>query len=50
MSVPGEVHGLGERFDRNREAYRSGGYNETQAQVDFIDSLFALLGWDVYNR
>jgi hypothetical protein len=50
MNVPGEVHELVERFESNREAYRSGGYNETQARVDFIDSLFALLGWDVYNR
>jgi hypothetical protein len=50
MSVPGEVHELVERFGRSREAYRSGEYNETQARVDFIDFLLALLGWDVYNR
>jgi hypothetical protein len=38
MSVPGELHALVERFDRDRDAYRSGRYNE------------ALLGWDVENR
>ena len=50
MSVPSEVYGLVERFDRNREEYRSGRFNETQVRVDFIDPLMGLLGWDVYNR
>jgi hypothetical protein len=48
--VPGDVHGLVERFDRERAAYRSGRYNEAQARVDCINPLFALLGWDVENR
>lgn len=50
MSVPSEVYGLVERFDRNREEYRSGRFNETQVRVDFIDPLMGLLGWDVHNR
>jgi hypothetical protein len=45
MSVPGELHALIERFDRDQDSYRSGGYNE--ARVDFINPL---LGWDVENR
>jgi hypothetical protein len=48
--VPGDVHGLVEWFDRERAAYRSGRYNEAQTRVDFINPLFALLGWDVENR
>src|SRR5215213_814021 len=50
MSVPGELHALVERFDRDRVSYRSGTYNEAQARVDFINPLLGLLGWDVENR
>ena len=50
MSVPGELHDLVERFDRDRASYRSGTYNEAQARVDFINPLLGLLGWDVENR
>ena len=46
MSVPGELHALVRRFDRDRDSYRSGRYNEAQARVDFINPL---LGWDVEN-
>jgi len=50
MGVPEGVHRLVERFDRERGSYLSGGYNEAQVRVDFINPLFALLGWDVENR
>lgn len=50
MAVPREIHRLVERFDENRDAYRSGEYNEAQARVDFINPLFAELGWDIENR
>ena len=38
------------RFDEQRETYRSGQYNETQVRREFIDPLFALLGWDIDNK
>jgi hypothetical protein len=38
------------RFERNRAAYLSGAYNETQVRREFIDPLFCALGWDVENR
>ncbi len=41
---------LVERFDRNREAYLSGQYNETQLRREFLDPFFEILGWDVNNR
>jgi len=47
MSIPGELHALVERFERDRKPYRSGTYNEAQVRVDFINPL---LGWDVENR
>jgi hypothetical protein len=49
-NMPSAVSELIERFDRNRDAYRSGQYNETQLRREFIDPFFELLGWDVNNR
>jgi type I restriction-modification system DNA methylase subunit len=45
-----EISALVERFERNREAYLSGDYNETQLRREFIDPFFAALGWDVDNK
>ncbi len=50
MSVPQELLELVDRFNTNREAYRSGQYNETQLRREFIDPLFQILGWDVNNE
>lgn len=36
MSMPHELSELIERFDRNREAYLSGQYNETQLRREFL--------------
>ena len=50
MSIPDSVKQLVERFEMNREAYRSSKYNETQARREFIDPFFKALGWDVDNE
>ena len=50
MSVPQEIIALTERFERNREAYTSGQYNETQLRREFLDPFFEALGWDVNNK
>ena len=50
MGVPDAVVRLVERFGQQREDYRSGRYNETQLRRDFLDPLFAALGWDVHNE
>jgi type I restriction-modification system DNA methylase subunit len=50
VGAPAEVLDLVERFARNRDAYLSGAYNETQVRREFIDPLFGALGWDVDNR
>jgi hypothetical protein len=47
---PPQVLDLVERFDRNREAYRSPHYNETQVRREFLDPLFKCLGWDIDNE
>ena len=50
MSAPQEIIALTERFERNREAYTSGQYNETQLRREFLDPFFEALGWDVNNK
>ncbi len=50
MGLPKEISDLIERFDRNRESYLSGQYNETQLRREFLDPFFSALGWDVDNR
>ncbi len=50
MGLPKEISDLTERFERNRESYLSGQYNETQLRREFLDPFFSALGWDVDNR
>jgi type I restriction-modification system DNA methylase subunit len=50
MAAPKEISALVERFDRNREAYRSVQYNETQLRREFLDPFLEALGWDVTNK
>lgn len=47
MGLPKEIVNLIERFERNREAYKSGQYNEMQLRQEFLDPFFAALGWDM---
>jgi hypothetical protein len=49
-AVPRIILDLVERFERNREAYKSGGYNETQVRREFLDPFFKALGWDIDNE
>lgn len=46
MAVPDRLLQLVDTFGRNLNVYNSGGHNETQVRVEFIDPLFELLGWD----
>jgi type I restriction-modification system DNA methylase subunit len=48
--VPRVILDLVERFERNREAYKAGGYNETQVRREFLDPFFKALGWDIDNE
>ncbi len=49
-SCPESVLKLIERFDQQADQVRSADYNETQVRVDFVNPLFAALGWDVPNE
>jgi type I restriction-modification system DNA methylase subunit len=48
--APQTVIDLVEHFERNEDAFRSGGYNEAQLRREFLDPFFEALGWDVSNR
>jgi len=50
MAAPDGVIRLVEQFRDNRETYLSPEFNETALRLQFIDPMFELLGWDVYNR
>lgn len=40
---------LVEKYESNRDYYRSKKYNETLLRSDFLDLFFELLGWDIKN-
>lgn len=48
--APPIVAALIDRFEQNRESYKSQGYNETQVRREFLDPFFEALGWDVANK
>lgn len=48
--TPPIVATLIDRFERNRESYKSQGYNETQLRREFLDPFLEALGWDVANK
>src|SRR5688500_12549693 len=50
MAAPHAIYALVERFNSDRQAYRSGVYNETQVRREFLDPFFKTLGWDVENE
>lgn len=50
MATPKEIVDLVERFNRNRDAYKFGNYNETQVRREFLDPFFKALGWDMDNE
>jgi hypothetical protein len=50
MPAPEIIHQLVTKFAENREAYRSGKYNEARLRQEFLDKFFEALGWDIYNK
>jgi type I restriction-modification system DNA methylase subunit len=45
-----EIADLIERFEQNKDAYKSSQYNETQLRREFLDPFLEALGWDVENK
>ena len=50
MKAPDQIIQLVESFHQQIDLYRSGGMNETQTRIQFIDPFFEALGWDVRNQ
>lgn len=50
MTEISQIEELIGRYSQNREAYKSGQYNETQLRREFLDPFFKALGWDVENK
>src|SRR5437764_727303 len=46
---PGAVKRLIERFNQQADQLRTPDYNEEKLRIDFINPLFAQLGWDMDN-
>jgi hypothetical protein len=49
MPVPEIIIQLVHKFKNNLDAYRAGTYNEAQLRQEFVNPLFAALGWDMNN-
>lgn len=48
--APPIVSNLIDRFEQNRNSYKSQSYNETQVRREFLDPFFEALGWDIANK
>ncbi len=44
------IHELVQKYERNRDYYRTSQFNETQVRNEFLDPLFEILGWDIRNK
>jgi predicted type IV restriction endonuclease len=49
MPIPASIAERVETFRRNLESYVAADYKETELRREFLDPLFAALGWDVFN-
>lgn len=44
------IHELVQKYEGNRDYYRTSQFNETQVRNEFLDPLFEILGWDIRNK
>lgn len=45
--IKDRISSLIQKYERERDYYRSTMYNETLLRNDFLDPLFEILGWDI---
>jgi len=50
MSIPPVIKRLVDQFQLHQEVYKSPQYKETQLRKEYIDPMFAALGWDIENK
>lgn len=44
-----QIHALVDKYEQNRDYYRTPNFNETEVRSQFLDPLFEILGWDIRN-
>ena len=44
-----QIRALVQKYERDRDFYRSSSFNETELRNQFLDPLFEALGWDIRN-
>jgi type I restriction-modification system DNA methylase subunit len=49
QEIKNKIHALVEKYEANKEFYRTSNFNETQVRNEFLDPLFEALGWDIRN-
>lgn len=49
QEIKNTIHALVEKYESNRDFYRTPKFNETQVRNEFLDPLFEILGWDIRN-
>ena len=49
QEIKNTIHALVEKYESNRNFYRTLNFNETQVRNEFLDLLFEVLGWDIRN-
>nr|WP_320976847.1 N-6 DNA methylase [Bacteroides intestinalis] len=49
QEIKNTIHALVEKYESNRNFYRTLNFNETQVRNEFLDPLFEVLGWDIRN-
>ena len=50
MTAPKAILQLVDKFHCHRDDYKSMSYNEARVRIEFIDPMFAALGWDMANK
>ncbi|MCK5038327.1 MAG: N-6 DNA methylase [Thermoplasmata archaeon] len=50
MPAPPELKTLVKRYEDNHKQYSSAAYKEAELRKEFLNPLFELLGWDIYNK
>lgn len=49
QEIKNKIHTLVEKYEANKEYYRTSNFNETRVRNEFLDPLFEALGWDIRN-
>lgn len=49
QDIKHKIHALVEKYEQNRDFYRTPKFNETEVRNQFLDILFEILGWDIRN-